>query len=55
MTENMIKVKVIWNVVWFVKGSEVEITENVYKAYGKEYFEKIWEKKEAKTTEKKKK
>ena len=37
----MTKVKVIWNVVGFVKGSEVEISENVFKAYSEKYFEKV--------------
>jgi len=37
------KVKVIWNVVGFVKGSVVDIEENVYKAYGEKYFKIVKE------------
>ena len=49
------KVKVIWNVVGFVKGSIVDIEENVYKAYGEKYFEIIekTEEKEVKNAENK--
>jgi len=39
MTEKTLNVKVIWNVVGFVKWETTTIPENVYKAYGKNYFE----------------